>query len=194
LSVLQGTIFPLFMNISTSKNLVIWKKRGIVSVLYLFLVYVCISMQSNATSVQEYLDLAPVEQAEYVQKIRETVNKYVPDGFEECINYGYIGRVVPHSIYPPGYHCNPELPLPFLNLAYQKKSINFYHMWIYAQPDLLERFQNERSTRELWKLDMWKSCIRFKKYEKIPYGLLGELVAKMDVQDWIDLYENNIKR
>jgi hypothetical protein len=125
---------------------------------------------------------------------REMVNTHIPKWFEEMMNYGMIGRVVPHSIYPAGYHCSPELPLPFMNVAYRAKSINFYHMWIYAQPELLEWFQHEWKKRELWRLDMWKSCVRFKKYEQIPYALLGELVSKMSVQDWIDLYEKNVKR
>lgn len=151
-------------------------------------------MWSTIITIKEYLAQAPEEQVQYIKKIMNMIDEKLPPWFEVCLNYGMLGRVVPHSLYPAGYHCAPELPLPFMNLAYRAKSINFYHMWIYANPKLLERFQDAWKKRDLWKLDMWKSCIRFKKYEQIPHDLLGELATKMTVQDWIDLYEKKVKR
>ena len=117
-----------------------------------------------------------------------------PKGFEEQLNYGMIGYVVPHKIYPDGYHCDPKLPLPFLSLASQKNFIALYHMGIYAKPDLLEWFVSEYPKHCKSKLDMGKSCVRFKKMEDIPYALLEELMKKMTVQDWISCYEKNYKK
>jgi hypothetical protein len=110
------------------------------------------------------------------------------------MSYGMIGYVVPHSIYPAGYHCDTKLPLPFLNLASQKSHIAVYHMGIYADPELLNWFQSAYAAEVKGKLDMGKSCIRFKKPELIPYGLFAELASKMSVQDWISLYEKNYKK
>ncbi|MDX1315855.1 MAG: DUF1801 domain-containing protein, partial [Eudoraea sp.] len=131
---------------------------------------------------------------EVMDKLRQVVLKNLPEGFEETMNYGMIGYVVPHSIYPDGYHCTPELPLPFLNLASQKNHIGFYHMGIYSDPELLEWFTSEFPKHSKRKLDMGKSCIRFKNMNDIPYELLGELVSKMSVSEWIKTYENNVKR
>jgi hypothetical protein len=105
-----------------------------------------------------------------------------------------LGYVIPHSIYPAGYHCDPKLPLPFMGLASQKSHIGFYHMGIYANDTLLNWFQDEYAKACKYKLDMGKSCIRFKKMDDIPFDLIGELVAKISVQDWISMYENNLKR
>jgi hypothetical protein len=127
-------------------------------------------------------------------KIRQSILDNMPKGFEECINYGMLGYVIPHSIYPAGYHCDPKLPLPFMGLASQKSHIGFYHMGIYADDMLLNWFQDEYAKACRYKLDMGKSCIRFKKMDDIPYDLIGELVAKISVQDWISMYENNLKR
>jgi hypothetical protein len=110
------------------------------------------------------------------------------------MNYGMLGYVVPHSRYAAGYHCDPTLPLPFMALAYQKNSINFYHMGVYAKPDLFEWFVTERPKHTSRKLDMGKSCIRFKKYDQIPYGLIGALVKKISVAEYIKLYEQTMKR
>ena len=112
---------------------------------------------------------------------------------EERISYGMIGYVIPHSIYPDGYHCTPELPLPFMNLASQKNFIAVYSMVIYAKKDLLDWFVSEYAKRCKYKLDMGKSCIRLKRLDDIPYELIGELTAKVSVQDWIDLYESLYK-
>ena len=151
-------------------------------------------MISKATTPEAYLaDLSP-ERREVMDKLRQVVLKNLPEGFEETMNYGMIGYVVPHSIYPDGYHCTPELPLPFLNLASQKNHIGFYHMGIYSDPELLKWFTNEFPKHSKRKLDMGKSCIRFKSLNDIPYELLGELVGKISVADWIKTYENTVKR
>jgi hypothetical protein len=110
------------------------------------------------------------------------------------MNYGMIGYVVPHSLYSAGYHCDPKLPLPFMGLAAQKNSINFYHMGLYADSTLLNWFLTERPKHTAMKLDMGKSCIRFKKYDLIPYVLIGELIDKMSVADCIKMYEEKMKR
>ena len=123
----------------------------------------------------------------------KVIKKNLPNGFKEEMSYGNIGYVVPHSKYPSGYHCDPKLPLPFMGVASQKKSINFYHMGIYADPELLKWFTDAHTKLSPKKLDMGKSCIRYKNPEDIPYKLLGELVSKITVDDWIEKYESVLK-
>ena len=151
-------------------------------------------MQYNATSPENYIEQLPPERQEPMRQLRKTILDNLPEGFEEQMSYGMIGYVVPHSLYPAGYHCDTKLPLPFMNIASQKNFIAFYHMGIYANPELLAWFQAEFPKHVKTKLDMGKSCIRFKKPEQIPFALLGELVTKMTPEDWIDLYEENVKR
>jgi hypothetical protein len=151
-------------------------------------------MQIQAKSVKEYLKKVPKERSGYFNKLRKTILTSLPNGFDEQMNYGMIGYLVPHDIYPGGYHCDPKLPLPFANIASQKNFIGFYHMGIYANPGLLEWFVKEYPKHSDTKLDMGKSCVRFKKMDKIPYDLIGKLMRKMSVKDWINLYEKNIKR
>lgn len=146
-------------------------------------------MKIEAQSVQEYLENLPEERKEPIEKLRKIISENLPNGFEEQLSYGMIGYVVPKSIYPKGYHCTPELPLPFLSIASQKNSINLYHMGIYADEKLLNWFQEEFPKYSKKKLDMGKSCMRFKKPEDIPYELIGELARKMTPQDWIEKYE-----
>jgi hypothetical protein len=98
--------------------------------------------------------------------------------------------VVPHQLYPAGYHCDPKLPLPFINIAAQKNFIALYHMGIYANTQLLAWFTAEHTKRVKGKLDIGKSCIRYKKAENIPYDLIGELMQKITVKEWIEGYEN----
>lgn len=150
-------------------------------------------MQSKATSVVQYMEELPEERKEVMTQLRNTVIENLPAGFSEVMNYGMIGYVVPHEEYPAGYHCNPKQPLPFMNVASQKNFIAFYHMGIYANPDLMDWFVAEYPKHASNKLDMGKSCIRFKNIKKIPFELLGQLVAKMTMQNWIELYEKNVK-
>lgn len=151
-------------------------------------------MQSEASTPDQYINSLPEERKTAVQRLRKVILNNLPEGFEECINYGMLGYVVPHSIYPDGYHCDPKKPLPFMNLASQKNHIGFYHMGIYSDPKLLEWFTTEFPKHVPGKLDMGKSCIRFKNPEKIPFDLLGELVSKVTVQDWIQRYESVFKK
>lgn len=151
-------------------------------------------MQSQAKTVSEYCLQCPANQADAFLKLKETIKNNFPEGFEECMNYGMLWYVVPHSLYPAGYHVEPRLPLPFIALAYQKNSINFYHMGIYVDEALLQRFQSEFSRCSKRKLDMGKSCIRFKRYTDIPYDLIGQLVSKISPSQWISLYEQSFKK
>ena len=150
-------------------------------------------MQSKAPTVDEYLAEIPAERQAAMNKLRKIILKNLPKGFKETMGYGMMGYCVPHSIYPAGYHCNPKDPLPFMGLASQKNSINLYHMGIYANPKLLKWFQEAHAKASPKKLDMGKSCIRYKKPEDIPYDLIGELASKITVNEWIDLYESVLK-
>lgn len=145
-------------------------------------------------TVENYIEQLPEDRKAAMQELRKIFSENLPEGFQECMSYGMIGYVVPHSIYPAGYHCDVKLPLPFLNLASQKSHIAVYHMGIYADSELLSWFQEEYSKQVKGKLDMGKSCIRFKKPELIPYNLFAELARKMSVQDWISIYEKNYKK
>ena len=151
-------------------------------------------MQSTVTSSHEYIDSLPEERKLAMTELRKVISKNLPKGFEEVMSYGMLGYVVPHSIYPAGYHCNVKQPLPFMNIASQKNFIAVYHMGVYADKDLLDWFTSEYSKRSKTKLDMGKSCIRFKKPEQIPFDLIGELASKMTVDQWIEIYERNVKR
>jgi hypothetical protein len=145
-------------------------------------------------TVDNYIEGLPEDRKDAMQQLRKAFLDNLPQGFEECMSYGMIGYVVPQSIYPSGYHCDSKLPLPFLNIASQKSHIAIYHMGIYADAELFNWFQQEYPKYVKGKLDMGKSCIRFKKPELIPYGLFAELASKMSVQDWISLYEKNYKK
>lgn len=152
-------------------------------------------MQSKAITVDDYLKELPDERREAIKKLRKVILNNLPKGFNEEMSYGMIGYVVPHSLYPNGYHCNPKLPLPFLNIASQKNFIVIYHMGMSADKKLLEWFTKEFAKHSGEKLDMGKSCLRFKKPDTIPYTLIGELAGKMTVTDWINIYEKNfVKR
>ncbi|MFV8376837.1 DUF1801 domain-containing protein [Flavobacterium sp. LB1P71] len=140
-------------------------------------------MQSKAINVKEYLKEIPDERKQAFLKLRETIVATIPKGFVEQMSYGTIGYIVPHSIYPNGYHCDSKLPLPFVNIASQKNFIAVYHMGIYANPELLQWFISEHPKYSNQKLDMGKSCIRFKKFDHIPFDLIAELMQKMSVND-----------
>lgn len=151
-------------------------------------------MQYKATSAEDYISQVPEERRETLQKLRQVINDNLPEGFEEGIQYGMIGYYVPHSVYPDGYHCDPKTPLPFMSFASQKNSINLYHSGIYAKKEIHDWWVNEYPKHASRKLDMGKSCIRFKKMDDIPFELIAELSQKMTCQEWIDLYEANIKK
>lgn len=142
---------------------------------------------------ETYLSNIPEERKEAFHKLLSTVEQNIPEGFESCMIYNMIGWVVPYSIYPNGYHCKPKSPLPFLNLANQKGFIALYHMGLYADKELYEWFISEYPKHSKYKLDMGKSCIRFKRMNDIPFELIGRLIQKMTTKDWIQLYEENIQ-
>lgn len=151
-------------------------------------------MKASGNTVEEILNNLPEDRAEAFNKLHAIIVQNMPKGFEAAISYGGLGYVVPHTIYPAGYHCKPTEPLPFAGLASQKNSINFYHMGIYSNPELLEWFVSEYPKHSKQKLDMGKSCVRFKKIDQIPFELIGELMQKMTVKQWIDLYESQLKK
>jgi hypothetical protein len=151
-------------------------------------------MQSSAQSVEEYIRQVPDLQREAFVLLRKTILENLPVGFSEEMSYGMIGYVVPHSTYPNGYHCNTKLPLPFLNIAAQRNFISLYHMGIYANADLLNWFTSEYPKHSKLKLNMGKGCIRFKNGSALPYSLIAELVSKIGVSDWINLYETKIMK
>jgi hypothetical protein len=151
-------------------------------------------MKAIGKTVNEILTSVPADRAEAFNKLHDVILKNLPKGFEAAISYGGLGYVVPHSIYPSGYHCKPSEPLPFAAIASQKNTINFYHMGIYADPELLNWFVAEYPKHSKQKLDMGKSCIRFKKFDDIPYKLIGDLMKKMSVKMWISMYESALKK
>ena len=148
---------------------------------------------NTPTTVADYYNELPEERKEAMERLRDSIEANLPDGFESRMNYGMPSWVVPHHTYPAGYHVTPELPLPFLSIASQKSHIAIYHMGIYASPPLLDWFVAEYPSHCATKLNMGKSCIRFKNPARIPFGLIGELCSKMTPQDWIARYESEIK-
>jgi uncharacterized protein YdhG (YjbR/CyaY superfamily) len=151
-------------------------------------------MQSKATNVESYINDLSEERKNIINELRKVILKNLPKGFAEEMSYGMIGYCVPHTIYPNGYHCDPKQPLPFLSMASQKNFIALYHMGIYMNPALMDWFTAEYAKRVKGKLDMGKSCIRFKKMDAIPFDLIGELASKMTVKEWIACYEKALKR
>jgi uncharacterized protein YdhG (YjbR/CyaY superfamily) len=151
-------------------------------------------MTINADTPDEYVEQLPAERQDVISKLRNIILENLPEGFKEEINYGMIGYVVPKTVYPSGYHCDPKLPLPFISIASQKNFVAYYHMGIYADDALLNWLTAEYPKHCKNKLDMGKSCIRFKNMSDIPYDLLGELSGKMTAEKWIDIYERELKR
>jgi uncharacterized protein YdhG (YjbR/CyaY superfamily) len=151
-----------------------------------------IIMQSKATTIEEYFASLPEDRQAPMKKLHQQIKKNLK-GFKESMQYGMIGYAVPFSKYPAGYHCNPEQPLPFMCLASQKNFIAVYHMGVYADPALYKWFTEAYAKEGIGKLDMGKSCIRLKNMGKIPYELIGQLSAAMSADQWISLYEKNLK-
>ena len=150
-------------------------------------------MQSKASTPEEYLQSLPEDRKNAMTELRKVILANLPKGFKEGMSYGMLGYCVPHTLYPDGYHCDPKQPLPFMSVASQKNFIAVYHMGVYADPALLKWFTEEYAKHSKTKLDMGKSCIRFKKPEQIPFKLIGELASKITVQQWIDRYESAFK-
>lgn len=146
-------------------------------------------MTYQAKTVEEYIEKLPDDRREAIRNIRAIINDNIPTGFEETIQYNMPSWVVPLSLYPPGYHCEENTPLPFISLASQKNYIALYHGGIYADKTLEEWFRKGYAERVTNKLDMGKSCIRLKRLDQIPYDLLGELCSRITVEQWIAKYE-----
>ena len=151
-------------------------------------------MQSKSNTVAEYVKELPADRQQTIEQLRSVIKKNLPKGFKEEMNYGMIGYVIPHSLYPAGYHCKPTDPLPFMNVASQKNFIAVYHMGLYADPILMKWFMTQYPKHSTLKLDMGKSCIRFKKPDQIPFKLIGELTSKMNPAQWIALYEKAFRK
>ena len=151
-------------------------------------------MKANGTTVMDILSNIPSERAEHFNQLHDVIVKNLPNGFEAGISYGGLGYVIPHTLYPAGYHCKPIEPLPFAGISSQKNSINFYHMGMYSDPLLYEWFVTEYPKHSKQKLDIGKSCVRFKKLDDIPFKLIGDLMRKMSAQEWINLYESKLKK
>jgi hypothetical protein len=144
-------------------------------------------------SVAPYFDELDEERRAVLLRLRAVIAEVIPDGFEEMLNDGFPSWVVPHSLYPPGYHVDPELPLPFLAIAAQQRHIGVYHMGIHSAPELLAWFEGEYPKHMSTKLNMGKSCIRFSYAKPLPYDLIAELCSKMTAQDWIEGYERAVQ-
>ena len=151
-------------------------------------------MKIKANNILEYKKNVPEDKKDVFDKLMKTVRENIPKGFSEELSYGIPAWVVPHSLYPKGYHCSPELPLPFVSIASQKNFIALYHMGIYATTELLDWFMKEYPKHSKRKLDMGKSCVRFKKMDEIPFELIGKLMQKMTPKDWIGKYEGALQR
>ena len=149
-------------------------------------------MKIEANSPEEYIEKIPEDRKQAMTKLRQTILNNIPEGFEEQMSYGMIGYVVPKSTYPKGYHTTPHLPLPFVNIASQKNSITLYHMGLYSNSPVLDWFVSEYPKHCKTKLDMGKTCIHFKKIDQIPYDLIGELMQKITVTQWIVTYEDQL--
>ena len=151
-------------------------------------------MISTASTTEEYIESLPDDRKAAISAIRDVINSNLPPGFKESMGYGATGWVVPHSLYPKGYHCNPDQPLPYMGVASQKNYIAIYSMSLYASSEQLEWFRDAWPRHSNKKLNMGKSCLRFKKLEDVPLDLIGELAAKMTPAQWIEMYESALPR
>ncbi|PLX09802.1 MAG: hypothetical protein C0596_00525 [Marinilabiliales bacterium] len=151
-------------------------------------------METRAKTVEEYLETLPEDKKSALIKLRDTIKHNIPEGFKETMAYGMPSFVVPHEIYPKGYHVNPNEPLPFISFASQKNNISIYHMGMYSDTNLMDWFLDEYPQYLSTKPNIGKSCVRFRKPEQIPYQLIADLVSKMTPQTWIDIYEKNYRK
>jgi hypothetical protein len=145
-------------------------------------------VQSKATTVSDYLKSLPADRRAAIQAVRKVILENIDPGYQEQMQYGMIGYSVPHAVYPQGYHCDPQQPLPFAGLASQKNYMSFYLMTVYSDPKELAWFQGEWK-KSGKKLDMGKSCIRFKSIDDLPLGVVGEAFARIGMDEYIRRYE-----
>jgi len=146
-------------------------------------------MQSETKTVEAYILALPEDRKKAIIQLQKSIKKHLHKDYKEEMAYGMITYCVPHSKYPKGYHCNPDQALPYMSIASQKSHIAIYHMGLYASPELMEWFVKAYSETDAPKLDMGKSCIRFKKTDNIPFELIGQLAGKLSTDEWIALYE-----
>jgi len=151
-------------------------------------------MKAEEITPEHYINKLPEDRKIAVRKLRKTILDNLPKGFSETMSNGMICFVIPHSLYPSGYHCDPKQPLPFINIASQKNFVALYHMGLYLDSKLLKWFTDEYPKHCKTKLDMGKSCIRFKKANQIPFDLISKLCSKMTTEQWIKIYETKLKR
>jgi hypothetical protein len=145
-------------------------------------------MQSTAPTVEAYLASLPADRREAIERVRTVINENLPSGYAEGMQYGMIGWFVPHAVYPPGYHCDPKQPLPFVSLASQKNHMAVYLCSVYMAPGELAWFEQAwRATGK--RLDMGKSCVRFKTLDGVALGVLGESVSRWPVPRFVAAYE-----
>lgn len=144
------------------------------------------------SEVEMYLADVDPDKKEAFENLFHTIQKHLPKGFEPIIQYNMISFVVPLSTYPSGYHCTAHTPLPFISIAAQKNYISLYHMGLYVDTSLYQWFTSEYPNYSKTKLDMGKSCIRFKKTTEIPLELIAQLVSKMSPKEWIAFYEKQL--
>ena len=147
-------------------------------------------MSAKPQSVDDYLAGVPEERREVLQAVRQTILENLSQGYEEGIQYGMIGYYVPHEIYPAGYHADPRQPVPFAGLASQKNHMAIYLMSVYADPEL-EGWFRAAWTNAGKRLDMGKSCVRFKKLDAVPLDVIAETVRRVPVSEFIDQYESS---
>lgn len=150
-------------------------------------------MQSKAVTVNAYLsELSPDRRAS-IEAVRKVILANLDHDYEEGIQYGMIGYFIPHRIYPAGYHCDPKQPLPFVGLASQKNHISLYMMCLYGDGSLATWFQSEwKKTGK--KLDMGKSCIRFKTSDDLALDVIGEAIRRVPASKYIEIYESTFAK
>jgi hypothetical protein len=144
-------------------------------------------MRSKATTVDEYLSELPEDRREAIQAVREVILSNLGEGYEEGIQYGMIGYFVPHGVYEPGYHCDPKQPVPFAGIASQKNYMSLYLMCIYGAPDQ-EAWFKKAWAKSGKKLDMGKSCVRFKKLDDVALDVVGKAVKRVPVKKFLAHY------
>jgi uncharacterized protein YdhG (YjbR/CyaY superfamily) len=145
-------------------------------------------MPAAPSTVEEYLAAIPEDRRETLNAIRKVIRKNLPKGYEEGIQYGMIGYFVPHGVYPAGYHCDPKQPLPFVHLASQKNHMALYLFCLYMDEAAMERFTTAwQQTGK--KLDMGKSCVRFKKLEQVPLDVVADTIRAIPVKDFVAHYD-----
>ena len=151
-------------------------------------------MHSDAKTPQEYIDQLPSDRQEIMKRLRAAVLEHLPEGLEEIMLYGIICYVIPHSLYPKGYHVDPKLPLMMLAIASQKNHIALYYVGVYTFPPVHAWFLEAYAQVMGKKPDIGKSCIRFRPTANIPYELLGELCGKVSVSEYIRAYEQILEK